>query len=150
MLSEKEALAYLQARQTTAQSYNLDMSKWILASLLAVNGGPFVLLSKDGYAAIQPLAGSLASFAIGLALAVICGFSAWFNTGMREIEAGRAIRRRFESTFDDGDDKEPSSTALSDPALGRVIVASYVFAVISGFGSLGLFIAGALQLTSGA
>lgn len=148
MKPDDKAVAYYQSRQTTAQSYNLDMTKWILASLLAVNGAPFVLLSKDGYAAIEPLAGSLASFAIGLALAVVCGFSAWFNTGMREIEAGRAVRRQFGTSGDNGDERAARPEALSDRALGRIIVGSYVFAVITGFASLGLFVAGALQLTS--
>ena len=39
-----ERLSYELSRQNAAQSYNAEMSKWILASLIFINSGPFLLV----------------------------------------------------------------------------------------------------------
>lgn len=140
-LSEREAqiLDYHLARQNAAQAYNGDMAKWILASLILVNGGPFLLLSKEvaGYA--LALKSASCWFVAGLALAVLCGFLAWLNTGMREAVGGYTVKRLLAG----GDQPVSKAEALSE----RVVQASYLFSILTGFGSLGTFLVGAFTLS---
>jgi hypothetical protein len=95
---EERSLEYHKARQLALQGYNAEMSKWIprfahrserRAVRLPLEGEP------DALNLLKPVA---AWFVVGLALAVLCGFLAWLNTGMREADAGYTIRRLLDPT----------------------------------------------------
>jgi hypothetical protein len=149
IMSKPDLFNYWAERQSSAQKYNLDMSKWILASLFLLNGAPFTLVAKDGFNGLanaqssQTIKAAAFLFATGLALAVICGFCAWLNTGMRELDSGLAIQ-----ALKDADDtcKPP----LIKPAhrIEMIVASAFVAAVVTGFGSLGCFLFGAFRLTS--
>lgn len=135
-----ELIDYHLARQNAAQAYNADMAKWILASLILINGGPFLLLSKDikNYAvALQAAAGW---FVAGLALAVLCGFLAWLNTGMREAVGGYTVKRLI---ADNG-----ATPGRAEIVSGRVVAVSYLFSILTGFGALATFLIGAFTLAA--
>jgi hypothetical protein len=138
---EADLIDYHLARQNAAQAYNADMAKWILASLILINGGPFLLLSKDlptGY--VVALQDAAPWFVTGLALAVLCGFLAWLNTGMREAVGGYVVKRLIA-----GRDVPQSRAEIVS---GQVVKASYLFSILTGFGSLATFLVGALTLAS--
>jgi len=135
---EAQLIDYHLARQNAAQTYNADMAKWILASLILINGGPFLLLTKEtrNYAvALQAAAGW---FVVGLALAVLCGFLAWLNTGMREAVGGYIVKRLIA-----GRDTPQSRAEI---ASAQVVNVSYLFSILTGFGALATFLVGAFTL----
>src|ERR1700733_5448211 len=68
------------------------MSKWILASLIFINSGPFLMISKDASDYNTYLLQSASYFIVGIALAVLCGFLAWLNSGMRELLANFEVK----------------------------------------------------------
>jgi hypothetical protein len=138
-----ERLNYQLSRQNAAQSYNAEMSKWILASLVFINSGPFLLISKDAPNYTKSLfdTGSYYYFIVGMALAVLCGFLAWLNTGMRELLGSFEVARLL---------AEPNSPGGHHTSRGELITAtlvrfSYVCSILVGFGSLLTFLIGALK-----
>lgn len=141
------AIEYYRDRQNENQKYNGEMAKWILASLVLVNGGPFILLSKDvaGYAAA--LSSAVTYFSYGIASAIVCGFFAWLNTGMREAILGEQVDAVIAKALGRPQANGPHSHSI---ARGRpaIVVGSYVLSVITGFASLFFFLAGAEKLAA--
>ena len=88
-----EILKYRLKRQNAAQSYNGEMSKWILGSLIVANGAPFPLASNDLLDLTWALSVDAGHFSVAIALAIVCGFFAWLNTGMREAVSGYEVER---------------------------------------------------------
>jgi hypothetical protein len=139
-----ERLNYQLSRQNAAQNYNAEMSKWILASLVFINSSPFLLISKDAPNYSKYLLQSASYFIVGMTLAVLCGFLAWLNTGMRELLGSFEVRRLL---------VEPNSPERHDMSRGESITASvvrfsYVCSILVGFGSLLMFLIGALTLST--
>lgn len=66
-----------------AQRYQNELAKWLLASLVLANGGALVLLanSKDA----DRLHHAAPAFVIGIVTAILCGFMAWLNAGVRDM-----------------------------------------------------------------
>jgi hypothetical protein len=138
-----ERLNYLLSRQNAAQNYNAEMSKWILASLIFINSGPFLMIAKDAPNYSKYLSQSASYFIVGMTLAVLCGFLAWLNTGMREALGSFEVMRLL---------AEPNSSGRHDMSRGELITAtvvrfSYLCSILVGFGSLLMFLIGALELS---
>lgn len=137
-----ERLSYELSRQNAAQSYNAEMSKWILASLIFINSGPFLLVSKDAPTYSKYLQQSAFYFILGITLAVLCGFLAWLNTGMRESRGtSKAMRLLEPSSFEH---KKGPGELITE----KIVVASYLGSVVVGFGSLIAFLIRAVMLSS--
>ncbi|WP_426611410.1 hypothetical protein [Bradyrhizobium sp. McL0616] len=136
-----ERLNYELSRQNAAQSYNAEMSKWILASLIFINSGPFLLISKDAHNYNKYLSQSAGYFILGITLAVLCGFLAWLNTGMREWLGSSKAKRLL----------EPHSlehkNGLAELVAEKMVIVSYCGSVLVGFGSLITFLIGAFMLS---
>jgi len=139
-----EILRYRLERQNAAQSYNGDMAKWILASLIVVNGAPFLLASKDLPELAVPLATEAWHFTTAISLAIVCGFCAWLNTGMREAVAGYDV----EHLIDELSVGTQPKRSLTERACRSLVNVGYVAAVITGFLSLGLFLWGSCVLAN--
>jgi hypothetical protein len=138
-----ERLNYQLSRQNAAQNYNAEMSKWILASLVFINSSPFLMISKDATNYSKYLLQSASYFIVGMTLAVLCGFLAWLNTGMRELLGSFEVRRLL---------ADPNSPERHDMSRGELITASvvrfsYLCSILVGFGSLLMFLIGALTLS---
>jgi hypothetical protein len=71
------------AESQAAQRYQAELAKWLLASLVLVNGGALVLLAneKDHAAA----ASAAPAFIVGIVAAILCGFLGWLNAGVRDL-----------------------------------------------------------------
>lgn len=139
-----EILKYRLQRQNAAQSYNGEMSKWILGSLIVVNGSPFLLLTKDLPDYAKVLSANAWYFTWALSFAIVCGFFAWLNTGMREAVSGFRIERIIA-------DLSPGDESASD-ARGNVISVwmvkiAYSGAVITGLTSLAMFLVGTFNIS---
>jgi hypothetical protein len=137
-----ERLNYLLSRQNAAQSYNGEMSKWILASLVFINSGPFLIISKDAPSYSDRLLHSASCFIVGIALAVLCGFLAWVNTGMRELLGGFEVRQLLAG----GRSPKRHEKSRGELIAESVVPLSYIGSVLTGFGSLLIFLIGAFKL----
>lgn len=136
-----ERLSYELSRQNAAQSYNAEMSKWILASLIFINSGPFLLVSKDAPNYSKYLVQSAGYFILGIALAVLCGFLAWLNTGMREALGTSNAKRLLEPNSSE------HKKGLAESLTEKIVVVSYLSSIVVGFGSLITFLMGAIMLS---
>lgn len=141
---QAEVLKYRLERQNAAQSYNAEMSKWILASLIVVNGAPFLLASKD----LPDLTGALAKdawfFTFAIALAIVCGFCAWLNTGMREASLDYQVRRSMPEA---GFPEAAATISRGERWTLAIVKAAYVGAILTGFASLAMFLIGSWHLS---
>jgi hypothetical protein len=140
-----DILKYRLERQNSAQAYNGEMAKWILASLILVNGAPFLLVSKDMPEFARVLVGHAWYFTLAISLAILCGFSAWLNTGMREAVYGYEVKRLIETA------DAPSAASLGvtkgERVSGAIVRFAYVSSLITGFGSLAFFLIGTWSLS---
>jgi len=66
-----------------AQRYQNELAKWLLASLILVNGGGLVLLANSKDAA--RLQHAAPAFVVGIVTAILCGFLAWLNANVRDL-----------------------------------------------------------------
>lgn len=79
LTSQRQAL-WVQ-RHATATGYRIDLAKWLLASLLVVNGGSLIaLLNSPDRVVLVPQAGPW--FAIGVGASIGAGFLAWLNASL--------------------------------------------------------------------
>lgn len=142
---QTEILRYRLERQKSAQSYNGEMAKWILASLILVNGAPFFLASKDVPGLAKAVIDQACYFTPAIALAILCGFSAWLNTGMREAVYGYQVTRQIDEADAPPGTKVPATKA--ELISGKLVKVGYAASLLTGFGSLALFLVGALSLS---
>ena len=140
---EDSRLAYLKERQSSCQSYNSEMSKWILGSLFLLNAGPFAGLSKENAIYNLALARNAQYFVAALALALTCGFMAWLNTGMREAAFGFEVGQLLAP---DGTTSKMDAYRIRSLFFVRF---GFAAALVTGFGSLISFTLGAYNLANG-
>ena len=140
-----EILKYRLERQNASQSYNSEMSKWILGSLIAVNGAPFLLLSKDLPELAKIVAQDAWYFTLAIALAILCGFCAWLNTGMREAVSGYQVERLISEL---SPIESVSHNSVGERTSALLVRLAYTGALITGFGSLAMFLWGGWALSS--
>lgn len=75
---------YYTAEQRAAQQQQVDIGKWILGSLILVNGGAITLLAQAAEHGSGALKAAGGHFVIGIICALFCGFVAWLNAGVRD------------------------------------------------------------------
>lgn len=140
-----DILKYRLERQNSAQAYNGEMAKWILASLILVNGAPFLLVSKEMPAFAQVLVSHAWYFTLAISLAILCGFSAWLNTGMREAMYGYEVERLIEQA--EAPTNGAAATSRGERWSVTMVKVGYGLSLLTGFGSLALFLAGTWSLS---
>ena len=117
--------------------YQVEIAKWLLASLVLVHGGAIVALiqTPDGRRVLGIVA---AFFVLGIILATASGLLVWINTGL--------LIGAFEAMID------PKMLVSVDhypkPQNGRWINVTYYAAIIAGIASLSLFASGAISAAS--
>ena len=139
-----DILKYRLERQNAAQAYNGEMAKWILASLILVNGAPFLLVSSEMPGFAQVLVNHAWYFTTAISLAILCGFSAWLNTGMREAVYGYEVKRLIQEA------EAPSAELVvtrGERASAALVKVAYAASLVTGFGSLALFLLGTWSLS---
>jgi hypothetical protein len=133
-----ETFRWLRSHEENIQKYQFDIARWIMASLLVVNGGG--LLSLPDVVEKHPAAAGAATwFLVGVIGAVLVGTFAWFNCNC--ITMATSNRTNWEAV-----DYQESATA------DKWDVAAITFAwlsVASVVVSLGAFTAGAIVMEHG-
>ncbi len=133
----KAAYEYNVAEAQAAQRYQIELAKWILASLILVNGGALVLLANSNDPHL--IANFGAPFVIGIASAIISGFLGWLNAGVRDL---------LFSDYAQPESLKTGAVANVENAKlrERQVIWSYRLSIIAGFASLGGFLWGALAI----
>jgi hypothetical protein len=116
--------------------YQLDLGKWMLASLLVVNGGALVAIANADDAAAKLFMAGGAWFVAGMVAALISGFFGWANAAIAA------------EMYDDASTPWALVSRANWPTLssrmGKAITATTALSVLTGFGSVACFTVGAL------
>jgi hypothetical protein len=122
------------AESQAAQRYQNELAKWLLASLILVNGGGLVLLANSKEAArlhdVPP------AFIVGIVAAVLCGFLAWLNASVRDVHYDAYAQPE---SLKSGEVVKPP---LSDRREWQIIW-TYRLSIAAGLSSIGAFVWGA-------
>lgn len=116
--------------------YQLDLGKWMLGSLLVVNGGALVAIANADEAAAKLFAAGGIWFVAGLIAALLSGLFAWLNASVAA------------DVYDDIANPWVLVSRASWPVVSRraskAITATTILSFVAGFVSLGLFAGGAM------
>src|SRR5687767_1751438 len=115
-----------------AQRYQLELSKWLLASLVLVNAGAIVLLANSPHR--LALEHAAPAFIVGI---VASGFLGWLNAGVRDLHYDAYAQPE---TLKTGEISKPE---LSDRR-ERQITWTYRLSIAAGLLSIGAFVWGAI------
>ena len=118
-----------------AQRYQLELSKWLLASLVLVNAGAVVLLADSHYR--SALEHAAPAFIVGIVAAITSGFLGWLNAGVRDLHYDAYAQPESLKT---GEIRKPE---LSDRR-ERQISWAYRLSIAAGLLSIGAFVWGAI------
>jgi len=109
-----------------AQRYQFDLGKWLLASLILVNGGALVLLADGKKDAL--MASAAPAFVSGIVAALLCGLCGWLNAGARESYYDAYVQP---ASLRSGDIVTPENTRRQDLQIRLTYWAAFVAGSIS-------------------
>lgn len=116
--------------------YQLDLGKWMLASLLVVNGGALVAIANADEVAGKLFEAGGAWFVAGMVAALISGFFGWANAAI--------AAEMYDAAATPWALVNRASWPVLSPRMGHAITATTVLSVIIGFVSVACFTVGAL------
>jgi hypothetical protein len=126
--------ARFEREQTAARSYAADLAKWLLASLVLINGGALLTLVNAMPRSHAALVASGYAFVFGIVTAVGCGTIAWINSGLLALAYENYANPKMMVSIEHW----PTSPAK----FSKLINGSYVGALLFGLMSLAAFVFG--------
>lgn len=130
---EKVLDAFLKDFSTSASSY----SKWMLASLVSVNGAALIGLSQQAGGLAASPAISVQAFFLGLVFAICCGGCSWVSSLLTTAILARLFIRGIDANSD------------GTGVIGNAAIIAAFSAVALAIASIISFVTGGVQLLAG-